>query len=439
VMGSEAQSQALSTPILPAPDSIRVNSFQMNIFLRTNIFRNLSLLRQVQLYYDIATDSSFQSIVFQSGEIRIVRDGIYPQCSILSNEGITFVVPISELQASTTYFYRTRFYGVVDDVVSATRFSTTQTVKTLQSNQSLIPLLLPARTISSFGFKLACEPVASAEAYLVDIALDSTFKTFLTGYNGRRLIQNTITVSEALPETQYYYRFRSVVNGQIGIASKIATVTTLSHKIFNLDYNGINANWNSTNLPQNTLLYQAGNYTMKQADSVLRFIIDARIDVDSAWIEADCGSRFGKPLIIKVKTPKNSERMMTLGFTPRVNKIQQLTLDRILGCKNCQVPLLYTNFPNITSVSEMANEKIHLFPNPATETASISLSLPASSTLRLTLHDALGREVRTVAEGVYAAGAQEFSVSLDGLPSGIYFVRANVGGQVVVRRLAVVR
>ena len=59
--------------------------------------------------------------------------------------------------------------------------------------------------------------------------------------------------------------------------------------------------------------------------------------------------------------------------------------------------------------------------------------------MRLTLHDALGREVRTVAEGVYAAGAQEFSVSLDGLPSGIYFVRANVGGQVVVRRLAVVR
>jgi hypothetical protein len=82
---------------------------------------------------------------------------------------------------------------------------------------------------------------------------------------------------------------------------------------------------------------------------------------------------------------------------------------------------------------------LQILPNPATEAATIYLSLPASSPIRLTLHDALGREVRTVAEGIYAAGVLGFSVSLDGLPSGIYFVRANVGGQVLVRRLALVR
>lgn len=95
-----------------------------------------------------------------------------------------------------------------------------------------------------------------------------------------------------------------------------------------------------------------------------------------------------------------------------------------------------------TSVQHESNtllSGVALSPNPATGAATISLSLPVSSPVRLTLYDALGREVRIVAEGVYAAGAQEFSVPLDGLPSGIYFLRCSVGGQVTVRRLVVVR
>ena len=95
-----------------------------------------------------------------------------------------------------------------------------------------------------------------------------------------------------------------------------------------------------------------------------------------------------------------------------------------------------TSASNEQTISDIG---VNIAPNPTTNAANIVLTLPTASPVRLTLHDALGREVRIVAEGMYAAGAQEFSVSLDGLPSGIYFVRANVGGQVLVRRLAVVR
>ncbi len=85
----------------------------------------------------------------------------------------------------------------------------------------------------------------------------------------------------------------------------------------------------------------------------------------------------------------------------------------------------------------MSNVQATISPNPATEAASISLSLPISSPVRLTLHDALGREVRMVADGI--EGVQEFSVSLGGLPSGMYFLRCNVGARMLIRHLLVVR
>jgi hypothetical protein len=100
-------------------------------------------------------------------------------------------------------------------------------------------------------------------------------------------------------------------------------------------------------------------------------------------------------------------------------------------------------FANTTTSTPMPPEAMlqtaSIMPNPASDVSTVTLFLPTPSSVRLTLHDALGREVRTIADGIYPAGQQEFSASLGGLPSGIYFVRGNIGGQVVVRRLAVVR
>jgi hypothetical protein len=66
-------------------------------------------------------------------------------------------------------------------------------------------------------------------------------------------------------------------------------------------------------------------------------------------------------------------------------------------------------------------------------------SLSLSSQVRISLFDALGKEVRVLGEGFYPAGQNSVSFGTDDLPSGMYFVRCNIGGQVVVRRLAVAR
>ena len=56
----------------------------------------------------------------------------------------------------------------------------------------------------------------------------------------------------------------------------------------------------------------------------------------------------------------------------------------------------------------------------------------------LTLYDALGRRVRTLAEGPQAAGAHELTLGA-GLPAGTYVVRFETDGEAWTERVTVVR
>ena len=77
-------------------------------------------------------------------------------------------------------------------------------------------------------------------------------------------------------------------------------------------------------------------------------------------------------------------------------------------------------------------------PNPASTAAGLTLSLDQPGTVRATLHDALGRTVRTVYDGP-AAGTLDLRVDLRGLAAGAYTLRVSDGGSVAARRLTVVR
>lgn len=78
-------------------------------------------------------------------------------------------------------------------------------------------------------------------------------------------------------------------------------------------------------------------------------------------------------------------------------------------------------------------------PNPARGEARLPFTLDAPATVHIVLYDALGRHVRTGADGEHPAGSQEVELRLDGLPAGLYVVRAAAQGHVVTRPLVVVR
>ena len=72
--------------------------------------------------------------------------------------------------------------------------------------------------------------------------------------------------------------------------------------------------------------------------------------------------------------------------------------------------------PTVTAIAGV-------FPNPARGRATVALDLAASQAVRVTLHDALGREVAVLAEDRLDAGAHRIAIDGAGLASGVYLVR----------------
>ena len=84
------------------------------------------------------------------------------------------------------------------------------------------------------------------------------------------------------------------------------------------------------------------------------------------------------------------------------------------------------------------------FPNPSRVVVSFALALPAAMETSIEAFDAAGRRVRTLARGEHAAGREMIVWDLRNdaerpVGSGIYLVRARIGGRVFTRRVMVMR
>ncbi len=67
------------------------------------------------------------------------------------------------------------------------------------------------------------------------------------------------------------------------------------------------------------------------------------------------------------------------------------------------------------------------YPNPFNPTTSISLSLPQSELVTVSVFNALGQEVATLQNGQLTAGQHIFTFDGSGLSSGVYFISAQAG------------
>lgn len=78
-------------------------------------------------------------------------------------------------------------------------------------------------------------------------------------------------------------------------------------------------------------------------------------------------------------------------------------------------------------------------PNPFTSGSSIRYSIPAASSVRLTLHDLLGRRLTVISEGSRSAGTHVAHIDASGLPAGSYLCRLSCEGQQRTRLITVLR
>ena len=90
--------------------------------------------------------------------------------------------------------------------------------------------------------------------------------------------------------------------------------------------------------------------------------------------------------------------------------------------------------------SNLSNEKESYFdaknyPNPFNPSTTISYTLKENSSVKLTVYDRLGREVKTLVDENKSAGTYTIDFNASGLPSGIYFYRIKANDRTEVRKM----
>ena len=79
------------------------------------------------------------------------------------------------------------------------------------------------------------------------------------------------------------------------------------------------------------------------------------------------------------------------------------------------------------------------YPNPFNPSTSISFDVPLKSNVTLTVFNALGEIVQTLAMGTYEAGRHQVTFNAASLPSGVYFYRLQAGDFVQTQKMLLLR
>ena len=78
-------------------------------------------------------------------------------------------------------------------------------------------------------------------------------------------------------------------------------------------------------------------------------------------------------------------------------------------------------------------------PNPFNNHSLVAFSIAAGGETRLTVYDITGRKAVVLQDGYLAAGSHQRDFDGSRMASGIYFARLEAGGEVVTKKLILVK
>jgi photosystem II stability/assembly factor-like uncharacterized protein len=116
---------------------------------------------------------------------------------------------------------------------------------------------------------------------------------------------------------------------------------------------------------------------------------------------------------------------------------------RIIGKTGYGNDLFLDNI-NINGFNVGVNENhalpghVSVFPNPAADNVYVELASPGAKEAAVTLLDAVGNQITSVSDIAFA-GSKRYSIDLQGLSAGIYFIRTIAGDLVSTQKISVVR
>jgi hypothetical protein len=137
----------------------------------------------------------------------------------------------------------------------------------------------------------------------------------------------------------------------------------------------------------------------------------------------------------------------TLLFLNELGFVQRISSTIIGGCHNTRTYIstrISLHSSPVLSVIESKNYQVKFnleqnYPNPFNSNTIIQYVISSPAYITLRVYDLLGRQIKTLAEGLRNTGLHSVSFHADNLTSGIYFYRLNVGGYVETKKLLLVK
>jgi phosphodiesterase/alkaline phosphatase D-like protein len=129
---------------------------------------------------------------------------------------------VTGLNPNTTYYYRLRAYNEC----ATSRNSNVKNVKTKPCTPRA-PSAQNATSVTSSSFIAHWSSVSGATNYLLDVATDSSFITYVSGYQDLSVgITTSYNVTALSANTTYYYRLRAYNGCATSLNSNVRSVHT---------------------------------------------------------------------------------------------------------------------------------------------------------------------------------------------------------------------
>ncbi len=108
--------------------------------------------------------------------------------------------------------------------------------------------------------------------------------------------------------------------------------------------------------------------------------------------------------------------------------------------------IIDTNLELITGIRNLPEETVpnefelmQNYPNPFNPTTTIEFTIPKHALVNIKIYNVLGKEISTLVNEEFKAGAYQIQLNAKSLSSGLYFYRISAGSFMQTRKLLVVK
>jgi hypothetical protein len=124
--------------------------------------------------------------------------------------------------------------------------------------------------------------------------------------------------------------------------------------------------------------------------------------------------------------------VFSIFYTPVAKDDVKYIIENMVG--NLPPPL------EITSIHQVTNFQINrLYPNPFNPVLNIDFEINQAGLVEVKISDISGSMVKTVYEGFEGAGKHQISWNSEILPSGVYFVSLQAGGNSLTKKVVLLK